>query len=130
MTEQKRHALQRLDLLTGFRYPLRWADEVTSLGDYDGRDLTIQVFNIPSERQREFHRSLREFRSELRREFGKPITFVFHTPEATRQYYAHLFSTTSGVVVDGEVYVELLPGGVGTYTVVETSLNFQLPKAA
>jgi hypothetical protein len=84
--------LHNLSIRTRFRYPLRWADDQTSLGDFDGRDLAIDVFNIPPQEQPAFFSELRSIRKELQQRLGRTVTFVFHTPEATAQYYGHLFS--------------------------------------
>ena len=129
MTSRQR-TLRRLALATRFEYPLRWADEQTTLGDYEGRDLTLEVFNIPSERQRAYYRKLRSIRHELREELGKRVTLVFHTPEATVRYYGHLFSALNGAEISGTVTIPLSDGGVGERPVIEGPLRFQLGRAA
>ncbi len=123
-------AVCTLELQTGFRYPLRWADGTTSLGDYEGRDLTVEVFDIPTRRQREFYRAIRQFREGMLRVHGRAITFIFHTPEATRQFYGHLFPSTCGATFDGPIHIYLAPGSAGTRVVVKTSLHFSLRQAA
>jgi len=105
--------LQRLAAATGFRYPLAWTDDRTTLGDYDGRDLTIEVFNIPSNRQRAFFGELSQRRRELADEFGRPVVFIFHTPKVTARYYGHLFAELRGAVITGILTIVLAPGGVG-----------------
>lgn len=110
---KREEVLQRLAVATGFRYPLRWADDRTTLGDYDGRDLTIEVFNISSNRQRAFFGELRQLRRELEDEFGRPVTFIFHTPEVTARHYAHLFAELRGAEITGILTIVLAPGGVG-----------------
>jgi len=122
--------LRRLAMAIGFRYPLRWADERTTLGDYEGRDLTIEVFNIPSARQREFFRELRQHRRELQEILGRPVTFVFHTPQVTKQYYSHLFAEVHGAEITGALTIELEPGGVGERPEIQGQLRVAMDLAA
>lgn len=126
----KTEAVRTLEFQTGFRYPLRWADGTTSLGDYDGRDLTIEVFDIPTRRQREFYRAIRQLRDTMLRVHGRAVTFIFHTPEATRQFYGYLFPSTCGATFDGPIHISLVPGSAGTRVVVENPLHFPLRQAA
>jgi hypothetical protein len=122
--------LQRLAIAVGFRYPLRWADERTTLGDYEGRDLTIEVFNIPSARQRGFFHEIRQHRRELQEMLGRPVTFVFHTPEVTKQYYSHLFAEVHGAEITGALSIELEPGGVGERPEIQGQLRVPMELAA
>jgi hypothetical protein len=122
--------LQRLAIGIGFRYPLRWADERTTLGDYEGRDLTIEVFNVPSVRQRGFFHEIRQYRRELQETLGRPVTFIFHTPEVTKQYYSHLFAEVHGAEITGAVKIALEPGGVGEKPEIEGQLRVPLDLAA
>jgi hypothetical protein len=119
--------LRDLSISTRLRYPLRWADDQTSLGDFDGRDLAIDVFNIPSQEQRAFFRDLRSIRKELQQHLGHTVTFVFHTPEATAEYYAHLFSKITDAALEGGITIKLSPGGLSDSV---GCLNFELAKAA
>lgn len=122
--------LRDLSVRTGLRYPLRWADNQTSLGDFDGRDLAIDVFNIPSQEQRAFFRHLRSSRKELHRQLGHTVTFVFHTPEATGEYYAHLFSNITGAALEGGITIKLSPGGLSEQPSVQGPLTIEMADAA
>ena len=122
--------LHNLFIRTGLRYPLRWADDQTSLGDFDGRELAIDVFNIPSQEQRAFFHDLRSIRKELHSQLGHIVTFVFHTPEATAEYYSHLFSKISGAALQGSITIKLSPGGLSEQTSVEGSLTIEMVDAA
>ena len=126
----RQEALQRLAEATGFRYPLAWTDNWTTLGDYDGRDLAIEVFNIPSNRQRAFFGVLSQGRRELADEFGRPVVFVFHTPEVTARYYGHLFAELRGAEITGTLTIVLAPGGVGERPELTGHLNVRLERAA
>lgn len=99
--------LRNLSIRTRLRYPLRWADDQTSLGDFDGRDLAIDVFNIPPQEQRAFFSDLRSIRKELHQRLGHTVTFVFHTPEATAQYYTHLSSQITNAALKGGITIKL-----------------------
>ena len=96
-----------INVLTGWRYPLRWHDERTSLGDFDGKDLTIEVFNISPEEQLDFLEKTWRIQFEVRNQCGRRPTFVFHSVEATEEHYQHLFPRIQGVVTEQSVLVEI-----------------------
>jgi hypothetical protein len=73
------------DLVDG--RPGRWAETRNLLGDYDGRERTLEVFNADARYQRILLRKLRAVRDELERAAGGPVTIIFHTSaESTRLY--------------------------------------------
>ena len=69
---------------------VHWASSETTLGDFEGRDVSIDVFDVPGWQQRPLLRTLRRQRDEARLLLGTSLGIVFHTPEATSRYYAHL----------------------------------------
>jgi len=70
--------LQRIaELLDG--RPVRWADPSRFIGDYDGRDRTLEVFNADAHEQRGLLRSMRPIREELEAMAGGPVVVIFHT---------------------------------------------------
>ena len=73
-------------------YPVRWADDRTTLGDFEGREFALEIFNVPVEQQRSLYQHSRDLRKSSREILGSPILLIFHTPEATREHYAHLFN--------------------------------------
>lgn len=77
MTMQTRDEIARRisDLLQG--RPVRWAQDV--VGDYDGRDRTLEVFNADAAEQRALFRSLRPIRKEMEAVAGGPVIVIFHT---------------------------------------------------
>ena len=68
--------------------PVRWASRGRSLGDYDGRERTLEIFNADPGEQRTVLRELRTERSDLERAAGGPLVIVFHTSSETRRLYA------------------------------------------
>lgn len=66
----------------------RWATPDRSLGDYDGRERTLEVFNADASEQRALLRGLRAERTDLERSAGGPLVILFHTPSETRRLYA------------------------------------------
>lgn len=66
------------------RYPIRWT---CSKGDFSGREVTFDVFNIPFEQHRPFLREVEPLREKLTELMGSRCIFVFHTPEATKEHY-------------------------------------------
>lgn len=68
----------------GDRYPIRWT---TSRGDFSGREVTFDVFNIPVSKYKDFLREARPIREKLEELVGSRCIFVFHTPEATKEHY-------------------------------------------
>lgn len=66
----------------------RWADHVTSRGDFEGRDFTIELFNVPVHDQRALRRRLRDVIRQAETLLDRPLLLVFHTPEATATHYA------------------------------------------
>ena len=69
--------------------PVHWASSGTTLGDFEGREVTLDVFDVPAWQQRALLRALRPQREEARRLLGARVGIVFHTPEATSRHHAH-----------------------------------------
>jgi len=75
------------------KFALRWSDDKTSLGDFAGREYTVEVFNIrlnPNS-HRKFRSNLRSVINTIEKKLGEHLTFIYHTPEVTKKYYSHLF---------------------------------------
>ena len=87
---EKSEALWLLLQAIQFEYPLRWVDERTNQGDFDGREVSIDVFNIAPRRQREFLQAIRDVRPRLQELVGSRCIFLFHSPEATLAHYSHV----------------------------------------
>ena len=78
-------------------YPMRWVDELTSRGDFEGREFAVDIFNVPTEQQEQIRRDLRSTRKAAQETLGKPIVLVFHTPEATAKHYRPLVETLARI---------------------------------
>jgi len=70
--------------------PVRWAPRGSSIGDYDGRDATLDIFDAPAGDQLMLLRRLREIRDDIDTAAGSAVVFVFHTPSETRRLYPEL----------------------------------------
>src|SRR4030067_695431 len=92
--------IRLIENATNYDYPLRWVDEETSLGDFDGREVAIDVFNIHVAEQIDFLTLIRQVRDKIREMIGHRGVFIFHSPEATRMHYANLFPMTRGVLLE------------------------------
>lgn len=84
MTNASDDLMRRIrDSLSG--RPVRWAHDV--VGDYDGRDRTLEVFNADPAEQGDLFRRLRPVRREMEAFAGGPVIVIFHTrAESTRLY--------------------------------------------
>lgn len=107
--------LQLIGKVTNYAYPLRWVDEKTTVGDFDGRELSIDVFFIPTAKQINFLSQIRSIRGLIREKTGHRCIFIFHSPEAAVAHYSHLFPVTRGIrLVKGEGIKLSLPNPGGT----------------
>jgi len=78
MTSQRENWSKRLrDIMDG--RPVRWAEARNLIGDYDGRERTLEVFNADAKDQRQLLRRLRPVREDLERAAGGPTIIIFHT---------------------------------------------------
>ncbi|MBI5480559.1 MAG: hypothetical protein HY906_17005 [Deltaproteobacteria bacterium] len=68
--------------------PVRWVDSRTSAGDFDGREWTIEVYDVAKADRRALREKLWDLFSKVRRYTGKPMSLVTHTPEDTNAFYA------------------------------------------
>lgn len=63
-----------------------WA--TNPVGDYDGRERTLEVFNADAHDQRDLLRQFRDVRSEVEDTVGGPVIVVFHTTKETARLYS------------------------------------------
>jgi hypothetical protein len=68
--------------------PVRWVDKNTSAGDFDGREWTVEVFDVPKSDRLTLREKLWDLFSAVRKHTGKPMSLVTHTPEDTTSFYA------------------------------------------
>jgi hypothetical protein len=82
--------IQQLSQLVDNKYIFRWVDYKTCCGYFDGIEDAIDVFNIPFKEQREFLRLAWDIRWKVRSETGRNLTFIFHNPDATKEFYSDI----------------------------------------
>jgi hypothetical protein len=85
--ERKRAEVLRIFSEAAEPATVRWTDARTSEGDFDGRERSIEVFNVPASQQRNLHRQLKDVRRRAAEILGGPVVVLFHSPEATRRHY-------------------------------------------
>lgn len=126
--------IRLIENATNYDYPLRWVDEETSLGDFDGREVAIDVFNITVSKQIVFLTRIRQVRDKIHEMIGHRGVFIFHSPESTRVHYANLFPITHGVLLDAGSSIRIQlprPGGTGLRPVLSgDAICLKLRKAA
>jgi hypothetical protein len=81
----------QISALLGGR-PTRWVPASRLVGDYDGRDRTLEVFDADAREQRALLRRLRPLRAEFERQIGGPLIVLFHTPSETARLYPEVRS--------------------------------------
>lgn len=126
--EVRADVLRLIEKTINYTYPLRWADEKTTMGDFDGRESTIDVFFIPSAEQINFLTQISSIRKQIKEMTGHRCIFIFHSPEATATHYSHLFPVTHGIhIVKGKVQFSLpAPGGTEGKPVITSPLQYNI----
>lgn len=77
--------LPRLRDIFGGR-PTRWTEN--PVGDYNGRERTLEVFNAEASDQLKLLRQFRAVRSDVETTTGGPVIVLFHTTKETARLYA------------------------------------------
>jgi hypothetical protein len=67
--------------------PAWWTDSRTSAADFDGREWTIEVFDVAKGDRRALREALWDVFTESRRNTGKNLSLLTHTPENTTRLY-------------------------------------------
>lgn len=78
--------------------PVRWADDGLR-GDFEGRETTLEIFDVQEDDQENLFLELGELRQEARRLVGERLRLLFHTPEATTRHYPAVRSERARVVL-------------------------------
>nr|AYM53969.1 hypothetical protein [Pyxidicoccus sp.] len=68
--------------------PVCWLDERISKGDFEGRDWTLEIFDVPHQEQRALHARLWSLNRRVWQALHQSLTLVFHTPEETTRLYS------------------------------------------
>ncbi|HAO94065.1 MAG: hypothetical protein A2X93_08965 [Deltaproteobacteria bacterium GWC2_56_8] len=129
--EIKKEIINLIEQQTGFKYPIRWVDEKTTRGDFDGRESSIDVFYIPFSEEDEFLTLIEPIRNRIRELIGNRGLFIFHSPEATDKYYSHLFPITKGIIVEnGFIKFPEISETEGSTEIIGARINIKYWKAA
>lgn len=87
MNASRQDLLARLRELMDGR-PVRWAGPPELVGDYDGRERTLEVFNADGKDQRALLGRLRPFRPDLEAAAGGAVIVIFHTIAESARLHA------------------------------------------
>jgi hypothetical protein len=66
--------------------PVAWAG-ARAVGDYDGRERTLDVFNVDARDQLDLLKRFRGVRPEIEAALGGPVIVLFHTTKETARLY-------------------------------------------
>lgn len=115
-------------------YPVRWCDERTSRGDFDGREYTLEFFNVPAEQWRALRRDLRAVKKVVEAVLDHPLVLRFHTPEATVEHYRPAVEEASRVenaVIQGPLVLRAYGRLNGPFNAaIEPGISVSLRRAA
>lgn len=82
----RKEILEQVRKLAG--KPVAWTSARTSMGDFEGRDWTIEVFDVPFEDRLAVRQRLWDYQKECKRLNNILLSFISHDVEATTQYYS------------------------------------------
>jgi hypothetical protein len=91
LTTARHDLMQRISESLSGR-PVRWAQHV--VGDYEGRDRTLEVFNADLAEQGDLYRRLRPLRREMEALAGGPVIVLFHTTLESARLYSDFVEQT------------------------------------
>jgi hypothetical protein len=74
------------DLIGG--RPVRWVPTNRLVGDYDGRERTLQIFNADPKDQRRLLDEIDKQRGSLDEAAGGPLVIIFHSVKQSTERYA------------------------------------------
>lgn len=86
MLKDRTEILERVRLLAGGR-PVRWVDEKTCAGDFDGRDWTVEIFDVARADRLLLREQLWELFDAVRMRTGNAMSLITHTPDNTTSFY-------------------------------------------
>lgn len=68
--------------------PVRWAPAEQLIGDYDGRERTLEVFLADAKEQLGLRAAIEDIWTDLRQAAGGPIVLIFHTTKESQRLHA------------------------------------------
>ena len=103
---ERAHVPERVSVLLG--RPARWLPSGFALGDYDGVERTLEVFNVDAREELSLRRMIRSHRAELEAAAGGSIVFVFHSRFESIRLYGEFLREAGALPVPRAtpVYVE------------------------
>lgn len=66
--------------------PVRWVPRDRLVGDYDGRERTLEVFNADAKDQRQLLGTINKAKLRLEEIAGGPLTVIFHSTKQSVRY--------------------------------------------
>lgn len=88
--ENRRLVIERFRKVLGPAFPAQWVDDRTSNGDFEGREVGVDVFNVPVRISHQLLLRLEDARNTAKGLVGSRCIFIFHTPDATAEHYKDL----------------------------------------
>lgn len=67
---------------------MRWTPKERLVGDYDGRERTLEVFNANARDQLQLRTRLRPIREAIESACGGSLVIIFHSEEQSASRYA------------------------------------------
>lgn len=83
----REHVPFAVSRLVGGR-PVRWVPPARLIGDYDGRERTLQIFNADSKDQRRLLDEVDAAREPLEKAAGGPLVLIFHSVKQSEARFA------------------------------------------
>ena len=68
--------------------PVRWVPEERSVGDYEGRGRTLEIFNADAKEQRRLLGEIDKHKSEIETASGGPLVVIFHSVRQSEERHA------------------------------------------
>ncbi|MHB1953310.1 MAG: hypothetical protein ACYCOU_06135 [Sulfobacillus sp.] len=79
--------------------------------DAEDADLIIDVFNVPEDQSRDFHRKAYPLMRSARKALGAAIALVTHTPGATQEHFWHALNKVTAHASKASSHWPVLSGG-------------------
>jgi hypothetical protein len=83
----RKHVPLVVSRIVGMR-PVRWAPSRRLVGDYDGRERTLEVFNADPKDQAHLFDEIDRQRAPLEEAAGGPLVIIFHSVKQSKERYA------------------------------------------
>lgn len=91
MTGMKELVRRKFVLASG--HPARWVADGPNLGDFEEREHTLEIFDVPAAEQWPLFQCLHLTRAEARKSLGQRVSIIFHTPAATTLHFPDVRET-------------------------------------